>query len=196
VQAAGRVVSERGLQGVRIRQIATSAGLSPAAVLYHYADTAELMVAVHQEAVDRYIDERRTAQAQFTDARQRLATAVGIGVPRDPADETRGLLFEMHSLARRSDAHTSLMSRLWDQELALYEEILVAGRKQKVFKFSSRPENVAATLLALDDGLALHLISNNASVDTPRALSLFFSLAARELGCPSLVDFAKGEPVA
>ncbi|MGW0816981.1 TetR/AcrR family transcriptional regulator [Streptomyces viridiviolaceus] len=196
VEAAGRIVRERGLEGVRVREIASAAGMSPAAVLYHYPDNAALILAVHREAVERYVAGRTSAQAQSEDPRQRLIAAMTAGVPPHADDGTIRLLYELHGLARRSEQHAQLMTELWEQELQLYADILEAGLERGLFELDAPVNTVAAMLLALEDGLVLHLVSNNTDFDPDRVIQIFTKSAARELGCPSLLDVTAGNVAA
>lgn len=190
VEAAGRVVRERGLEGVRIREIAKAAGLSPAAVLYHYPDNATLILAVHREAVERYVSDRIEAQAQPTDPRQRLLAAMIAGVPPYADESTIWLLYELHGVARRSHQHAQLMTELWEQELQLYAQILQDGIVLHMFKIDATVHTVAAMLLALEDGLVLHLVSNNNDLDAAQIIHIFAKAAAKELECQSLLDLS------
>ena len=53
LDAVGRIVAARGLEGIRIREIAAEAELSPGSVLYHFPDHSQLLYAVHVDTVRR-----------------------------------------------------------------------------------------------------------------------------------------------
>ena len=192
VSAAGRVISDKGLQGLRVREVAATAGLSPAAVLYHYPDNSDLLIAVHRLAVRRYLEARHGAQDGVADARDRLIGVARAGIPPFADTDTIHLLFEMHGLARRSQRHSELMTELWEQEAGLYAEIVEAGARQGHFSPRRPSSETAVALLALEDGLALHLTSHNAALDAAGALSVLVGAAATELKCPSLIDELAG----
>ena len=112
VEATSRLLRERGVQGLRIRDVAAYAGMSPGAVLYHFDNTDELLYAVHQQSVDGYITARRAASGDDKDdARDRVMRSLEVGLPgRDgPLIE---LLYEVHGMARRSLRHAELVSLL------------------------------------------------------------------------------------
>jgi AcrR family transcriptional regulator len=190
VEAAAQIVRERGLEGVRIREIATVAEMSPAAVLYHYPDNADLILAVHRNAVERYLADRTAAQAEGEDPVRRLITTMIAGVPPFADDGTIRLLYELHSLARRSQQHTQLMTELWERELELYAQVLQTGLDRGLFRLGTEVTMVAATLLALEDGLVLHLISHDSCFTAERVVQIFAKSAAAELGCPPLIQVA------
>ena len=60
-KAARRVLLERGAVGVRVKDIADRAGLSPSSVLYYYPDIAELLLEVSRGAMQRYAENRASA---------------------------------------------------------------------------------------------------------------------------------------
>ncbi len=188
VRAASKVISRKGLPALRIREIASRAGMSPAAVLYHYPQNVDLLLDVHKTAVNEYVEFRHKSQESETDPRRRLVNVVRAGIPPFADDDVIRLLFEMHGLARRSEAHASLMTNLWEQELGLYVEILEAGIRSGQFQLGRPVADTATILLGLEDGLALHLASENAALNADRVLQVFVAAAASELSCPSLID--------
>ncbi|MDT5178854.1 MAG: hypothetical protein QOJ95_3052, partial [Mycobacterium sp.] len=70
-EAVRRAVLSRGLEGVRLRDIADEAGVTPAAVLY-YGDVDALTYDTYQQAIERFSLDRERVAEQFTDARHRL----------------------------------------------------------------------------------------------------------------------------
>jgi AcrR family transcriptional regulator len=191
VSAASKVISGQGLPALRIREIASHAGMSPAGVLYHYPQNVDLLLDVHKAAVDRYVEFRRRSQEGESDPRHRLVNVVRAGIPPFADEDVIRLLFEMGSLASRGEAHARLMTGLWEEELALYVEILEAGQRTGDFRIGRPVADSAAILLGLEDGLARHLAHYNAALNADRVLQLFLAAAATELGCPSLPGIAQ-----
>jgi AcrR family transcriptional regulator len=188
IRAARNVIGERGLEGVRVREIASEAGVSPGSVLYHYPDHDQLMLAVHETLVTDYFDTRQGAQADLTDAKDKLVATVVAGFPPYANEAVIRALFEMHGLARRSSHHATLMTTLWQREENLYRQILTQGIADRSFHLSRPVDEVARILLALEDGLALHLVSNNSALGHDLALKVFLAVASTELGCPGLLE--------
>lgn len=186
LSAVRAVVAERGLEGVRVRSIAAAAGVSPGSVLYHYPDQAEMMVAVHRDLVEDYCETRERSVAAETDAVAQLLACARAGLPPLVDEKVVGPLFEMHALARRSDAHAELMTGLWDRERTLYQNIIVHGVETNVFTPRRSAEIVAENLLALEDGLGLHLVSHNKGITADIALGMLIDYAASELQCDDL----------
>lgn len=204
LDAVGRIVAERGVEGIRIREIAAEAGLSPGSVLYHFPDNSQLLYAVHVDTVRRYLDGRATAAGAGAgdggdddagaeagaDAAQRLIAVLRAGVPPWANEHIIRLLYGLHDLARRSQEHADLLTELWRDELALYVEIIQAGVAEGLFTLTGPVDDVAAGLLALEDGLALHRISGNAELSSDRAIAVFAGIAAVQLNCPRIAEYA------
>lgn len=187
LDAVGRIVAARGIEGIRIREIALEAELSPGAVLYHFPDHAELLHAVHVDTVRRYVEGRIGAARTTGGPVERLLAVLRAGVPPWANEHVIRLLYEMHGLARRSPRHADLLTELWRDEQALYVDIIADGVAQGIFAVDDALEDVAAGLLALEDGLVLHRISNNAQMPSDRVIAVFARVAAEQLNCPGIV---------
>ncbi|WP_086710454.1 TetR/AcrR family transcriptional regulator [Streptomyces antimycoticus] len=191
IDSAGRIIAEQGLSNARVRDIADAARISPVSVLFHYPDNDQLLLDVHKRAVDAYFTGRKAAAEGHSDPRRQLVAMVLAGIPPHADQHTIELLYELHSLSRRSAAHADLMSELWRLELDLYQQVVDAGVEQRLFEPRLDVADLAAALLALEDGLVLHLVSDSASLDAMRVVELFTAAAGSELGCPTLADFAR-----
>jgi AcrR family transcriptional regulator len=188
IEAAGRAISQRGLRGVRIKDVAAAADLSPGLVSYYYPDFDELLNDVHQDAVDRFYWQRLRAIEQATDPAEELRALVEAGVPDRADDPTCIVLYEMHVHAGRSRTHAALMTGLYDREVSLYAQVLRSGCEQGVFRLSRADiEVVAANAVALEDAYGLHLVGRNAHVDPARARGNILAFLSAATGVPLLV---------
>lgn len=183
VRAATEAIRANGVGGLRIRDIAARAGMSPAAVLYHYPEIAELTVDVHRAAVDQFFSERVKVLDSVADPAARVVTAIRSGLPADPEDAVTGLLFELHAVARRSKLHAALMTSLWEREELLYRGLVQSGVDAGVFRPVRGVDQVATALIALEDGLALHIVSGNTAMNPARAIALMVAMASELLRC-------------
>ncbi len=183
VEAAERALLRSGLSALTVRAVASEAGVSPGAVLYHYAKADDLVYELHRTLVDRYVAARMRAVAKLADPARRLVRAFESGLPAGPGDPTCRLLYELHALAGRSRSHAALMASLWDRELMLYESIVQAGVAGGAFRTERDPHDIAASLLAMEDGLGLHIVSGNSSMAVGDAVRLLVETASGQLGC-------------
>lgn len=182
VDAAGRAIGERGLANVRIKDIADQAGMSPGSVLYYYPELDDLLIEVHQETVDQYFAQRE----QFLDGLDRpidqLRTALHTGLPSGPDDVTARLLYGMHARCEASPAHAALMTNLFDREVALYLTILRSAKEAGDVELRASAETIARTLVALEDGLGLHIVSRTRPMTLDAALPIMTSCAEQFTG--------------
>ncbi|WP_405480212.1 TetR/AcrR family transcriptional regulator [Streptomyces sp. NBC_00009] len=186
VDAAGRAIAERGLEGLRIKDIAAEAGMSAGSVLYYYPEMGELVLEVHRGAVERYLTARQGAVDGATGAAARLRALVGSGLPGGSGDAVHGLLFELHRRADRSSGHATLMASLFAREVALYATVLEVGAAVGEFTLTEPVADLARNLVALEDGYGLHIVSRNAELTPDVARRLLLGYARTVTGCPEL----------
>jgi AcrR family transcriptional regulator len=187
IDAAGRAIAERGMAGLRIKDIAAEAGVSAGSVLYYYPELDDLVLAVHQDAVERYLTQRQErTEVPGGDPVTRMRAALGSGLPEGPDDPVHRLLFELHGLADRSSGHATLMGSLFAREVALYSTLLELGAMAGAFTLTGPVADTARTLVALEDGFGLHVVARNPVLERATALGLLTAHARAVTGCPAL----------
>lgn len=77
VSTALELITEHGLGGFSVAEIARRAGVSPAAPYRHFPDRASLLAAVAAETAERLDERLRLAAEAHTDPAERLAAAAG-----------------------------------------------------------------------------------------------------------------------
>ncbi|MGV9625371.1 TetR/AcrR family transcriptional regulator [Streptomyces sp. NPDC003487] len=188
VSAAGRAIAERGLEGLRIKDIADAAGVSQGSVLYYYPELDDLVLEVHRGAVESYLASRQRAydEASTEGPAARLRALLHSGLPSMTDDPVHGLLYELHRRAGRSRGHAELMTSLFAREVALYTTALEVGAATGVFSLAASAHDLAHGLVALEDGYGLHIVSHNAALDQERARELILAHARVVTGCADL----------
>jgi AcrR family transcriptional regulator len=156
--AVQRALMARGLEGLRLRDIAEEAGVTPAAVLY-YGDLDGLVHETYQRAIERYGQEREEAAERFTDARDRLRACIDHGVAAGPDDALTRLLFEYWPRCLRDPQAAALDSALTERQIAVYSGILVLGRAQGHFTLQDPPRLLAASFVAMEDGYQMDVLA-------------------------------------
>ncbi|MCG7205109.1 TetR/AcrR family transcriptional regulator [Streptomyces arenae] len=184
VSAAGRAITQRGLEGLRIKDIADAAGVSQGSVLYYYPELSDLVLEVHREAVESYLASRQEAydSAPATDPAARLLALLRSGLPTVADDPVHALLYELHRRAGRSPGHAELMASLFSREVALYTTALEVGAAVGIFTLAGNPRDLAHGLVALEDGYGLHMISHNAALKLERTHELLRAQARMVTG--------------
>lgn len=166
--AVRRAVLTRGLEGVRLRDIAEQAGVTPAAVLY-YGDVDALTYDTYQQAIERFSLDRERVAEQFPDARDRLRASIDHGVASGPDDELVRLLFEFWPRSLRDPKAAVLDSSLTERQIAVYSAIFVLGKAQGHFTLHDSPRLLAGNVVAMEDGYQMEVLSGRRSRDEVKA---------------------------
>lgn len=179
--AAGK---EHGLRSLSLTDVAATAGLTRGAILYYYEDLDALLVEAHAAGIQRFCDERDAALAGIDDPRDRLGAAIDAGLPDGPDDALMSLLYEFDVLAGNSELHDELVQKLYLRQLETYRGVFEAGREAGVFSSGLDDEQLAMTLVALEDAYGLHIVGGNALMTVPKAAAAMRAVA-EQLGCPT-----------
>ncbi|ROO86912.1 TetR family transcriptional regulator [Actinocorallia herbida] len=187
VTAAGRAIAERGLEGLRIKDIAAEAGMSAGSVLYYYPELDDLVLEVHRGAVEDFLTARQKAtDAESAEPVRRLRALIDSGLPAGPEDTLHGLLYELHRRADRSPGHATLMESLFAREVGLYALVLEVGAATGAFTLVGPAGDLARNMVALEDGHGLHIVSRNAGLRPEEARRLILAHARLVTGCADL----------
>ncbi|MGH3358855.1 MAG: TetR/AcrR family transcriptional regulator [Nocardioidaceae bacterium] len=166
VEAAAQTVLQRGATNARLRDIAEHAGLTSASVLYYYPDVGELLVAVLERGTRTYILRREEAVRSASNSWDKLAACVRSGVPfPGEAEVTSRLLFELLPVAFRNDSAAQRQEAFIASQQELYEQVLAAGQDDGSFRLVAPVDFVARSLVALEDGYAIDVLSGSATAE-------------------------------
>jgi AcrR family transcriptional regulator len=179
-EAVRRAVLSRGLEGVRLRDIAEQAGVTPAAVLY-YGDVDALTYDTYQQAIERFSRDRERVAERFSDARDRLRAGIDHGVASGPDDELVRLLFEFWPRSLRDPKAAVLDSSLQERQIAVYAAIFVLGQTQGHFTLTDPPRLLAGNIVAMEDGYQMEVLSGRRTRDEVKAC--LHSYARAVTGC-------------
>ncbi len=182
--AAARVVLlERGAVGLRVKDVAARAGLSPSSVLYYYPNIDDLLLEVTRAAMSRYAERRAEAVRSVEEgAIAQLRLAIHLGVPTGPDDEESRLLYELDALTGASPLFATLSASFFDRQVMLYERILERGADAGAFTLAGGAEMLARGLVALEDGLGLQVVLGHPGIDSDAAERILLTWAASITG--------------
>lgn len=186
VQIALKTIQERGIEGLRIRDVAEVAGVSTATVHYYFEDLDGLWTEVHALAVDRFFTEREAAIALLDDAREKMDVMIRGGVPQSPDDPITVALYHIDNAKRGDPLGALLRTRSFDKQVMLYVGILELGVGQGHFAVTDPTIEIAQNLVGLEDAYCMHIIESNASLPYERCIDLMFSYARSATGCREL----------
>jgi len=184
VTAARQAVLDRGVLELRLRDVADQADMSTGSVLYYFPTLAELLREVQREAVDRFCADREAAAMREPDPRRRLTGMIRAGLPTGQDDELCVLLYELGVYARRDPAYAAAHIQLYERQVTLYATILTAGAATGVFDLTRDAITLARNLVALEDGLGLHLTHAVPTFDEREAERMLLAYATDVTRCP------------
>jgi AcrR family transcriptional regulator len=193
VAAAGRAIMSRGITGLRVKDVAAAAELSAGLVSYYYPSIDDLLIEVHQDALDRFYWARYRAVQDLTDPAARLRETVRRGIPDAADDVVCRVLYELHLHASRSSVHAALMSALFDREVSLYTTAMDIGRASGVFAPSGPPLEIARNAVALEDAYGLHIVGGNRAITPILARNNVLGYLSTALDCELAAFAATGK---
>ncbi|MEU5697051.1 TetR family transcriptional regulator C-terminal domain-containing protein [Actinosynnema sp. NPDC020468] len=183
ISAARRAVLDRGVLDLRLRDVADNAAMSTGSVLYYFPTLGDLLYEVQTEAVERFCVAREEAARAEPDLRRRLVGMIKAGLPTGQDDELCVLIYELGAYARRDAAYAAQHIRLCERQVALYTTILETGVATGVFELTRDATTVARSLVALEDGLGLHITQAVPTFTTAQAEAMLIAYAADATHC-------------
>ncbi|MBM7773870.1 AcrR family transcriptional regulator [Actinokineospora baliensis] len=183
ITAARQAVIDRGVLDLRLRDVADKAAMSTGSVLYYFPSLAELLFEVQREAVERFCVDREEAIRDEPDPRRKLIRTIRAGLPTGKDDELCVLIYELGAYARRDPAYAAEHIRLCERQVALYTAILETGSATGEFDLTRDATTIARGLVALEDGLGLHITQAVPTFTTPQAEAILIAHAADATRC-------------
>jgi TetR/AcrR family transcriptional regulator, transcriptional repressor of bet genes len=172
-EAVCRLAATQGLDAVSLRHVAAEAGVSMGRVQHYFATKDEMLLFTFEAISERY--------------QQRIAAAMSGAAP-DGRSALRALLIELLPLNAASRAEAPAMIAFLAR--AVVEPRLTAPLRDGVagwtefigglIRSAGGAQSEAVTLLALVDGLMLHVLTGQ--VDEPAALAALDGYLDRILG--------------
>ena len=183
IVAAQRAIARHGTS-VRLNQIATIAGVSSGAVLYHYPEVEDLLVEANRAGMERFYNERMEAIAGLTDPAERLYVTISLGVPSDPDDDDVRLLCSLGGEASRNTVYALLLTSLYDRQVGMYSTILEVGEATGAFTLQQSAQTISRNLVALEDAYGYRIMATHPTLDYATAVDLILDYARMATGHP------------
>ena len=183
LDAAIKVVTERGLADTRVADVASAIGVSQGLVHYYFPDKDDLIAATMRHAADLDAAALIEAVASVPDATSKLDLFLQSSIPTPDTRATWALWVDAWAEALRHEAIRSVHEDLDAAWNGLLEQVLRDGVATGEFTCSD-PVASAARISALIDGLCLRLELRNRGISAAEVLSLLRAQAALEIGRP------------
>lgn len=186
LEAAARVITDRGLGETRISDIAESCGVSPGLILYYFESKDRLLVEALTYANDKHYLAQTRDLRRLSTARERFERLVDLSVPGLLPDFERleewALWIEIWVRALRDPTlakEAEVLDRRWRQSIA---DIIRSGRETGEFPDGDDPDELGLQLGSLIDGMAIQVLMNPTQV-TPQAMKhMCMEVAAKLIG--------------
>ncbi len=147
VAAACRVLDRDGLRGLRVREVAAEAGVSPASVLYYYPDFFQLAVRAFDVAVRSLASERAAVAASIPQPERRLPALLDVDLP----EVLPGVVRAVGEAPLLIDEHPELLPVLESmlaEQVEVYTAVIADGIASGVFAGAAEARVVARSLVA------------------------------------------------
>jgi AcrR family transcriptional regulator len=182
LNAACEVISEMGLENVRMRNVAERAGVSTAALHYHFDTRENLFEAALHYSFGRTGADVYEARGGDDTATARLARIVMASLPTTPGLRREWALWqELWCRAGRDAASRTIAIELYKEHTDWIEETLRAGIAAG--EFADHDVVAHAQLVnSVCDGYGVHLMMRSPAVGLEQALDAIWAVAAAPLG--------------
>jgi AcrR family transcriptional regulator len=181
VEAMRASVGKRGAAGSTFDVVAREAGVSRGLLHYYFGSKERLMVEVVRNDCETRVAALEERLATATSADEFVAFLVQTLEAFLSDEPGQAVLYEMLSASRRSEEIRAELAELYRRWRAQLGAALTEKQREGVVKLDAEPEDVAALLFALGDGMGLQVISDPEWHSAP-AFELGVQTARRLLG--------------
>ncbi len=186
LEAAGRVITERGLADTRIQDIAERCDVSPGLILYYFESKDRLLVEALTFANDQFYLRLSRELRRIQSARLQLSRLIELSVPGLLPEYERldewALWIEIWVLALRDPSmakEREVLDRRWRQSIA---DVIRHGRTSGEFPEGPDPDDIGLVIGALIDGLAVQVLMNDTSLSPERMQQICIEVAGKLIG--------------
>jgi AcrR family transcriptional regulator len=181
LKAAVQLITEAGIDQVRVAEIARRANMSSGQVMYYFTSKEHILLETLAWRDHQDIRRARAALAKVTGAWRQLERFIGLYLPASPADPTWILWMEAWARA----PHNRQVSRLMEELLGLWRDDLAAivarGVQEGAFAPPAAIDDFTLRFAALLDGLALLRLRQLQQPSRKRLTELAMTTARAEL---------------
>jgi AcrR family transcriptional regulator len=181
LKAAVQLITEAGIDRVRVAEIARRANMSSGQVMYYFTSKEHILLETLAWQDHQDIRRTRAALAKVTGAWRQLERFIDHYLPAGPADPTWILWMEAWARAPHNRQVSQIMEEmlnLWRDDLAA---IVARGVQEGVFAPPAAIDDFTLRFAALLDGLALLRLRQLHQPSRKRLIALAMTTARAEL---------------
>ncbi|MEO8292786.1 MAG: TetR/AcrR family transcriptional regulator [Actinomycetota bacterium] len=187
LEAAARVITDRGLAETRISDIAERCGVSPGLILYYFASKDRLLIEALTYANDKFYLGQSRELRRMSSAREQLDRLIELSVPGLLPEYERldewALWIEIWVRALRDPTmaeEREALDRRWRRSIA---DIVRHGRSTGEFSENGLDaDELGLRIGAFIDGLAIQVLMNDTSMPPERMQQVCREVAANMIG--------------
>jgi AcrR family transcriptional regulator len=186
LEAAARVITDRGLAETRISDIADQCGVSPGLILYYFESKDRLLVEALTYANDQFYLRLSREMRRMTSARKQLERLIELSVPGLLPEyglfDEWALWLEIWVLALRDPAmakEREVLDRRWRQSIA---DIIEHGRETGEFPDGEDAGELGAQIGAFIDGLAVAVLMGDSAFTPQKMRDVCLAVSAKLIG--------------
>jgi AcrR family transcriptional regulator len=187
LEAAGRVIAERGADATRFADVAAASGVPVSTLQYYFGNREDMLVAAFRHASETEIAATRAEIGTLPDPWDRLVAIIDRAIGGYQQDEeVSGRLwieawrFGMRDAEMRADVHRDYAA--WR---GLVAETVRAGTEAGRFTATHSPEYVGVLAIGLLDGLGISLAVGDPAVSYDEVRAMALDTLGRLLGLRS-----------
>ena len=181
LQAAVELITEAGVDRVRVAEIARRAGMSSGQVMYYFTSKEHILLEALAWQDYQDIKRARAALAKITGAWRQLERYIGFYLPTSPADPAWILWIEAWARAPHSRQVSLFLEELyalWLDELAA---IVARGVEEGAFVPPANIDDFTLRFASMLDGFAILRLRHMHQPSRKRLIGLAMTTARAEL---------------
>jgi len=186
LDAAARVITDRGLAETRISDIAEQAGVSPGLILYYFESKDRLLAEALTFANDQFYLRTSREIRRIPSAKDQLRRLVDLSVPGYLPEFGRldewALWIEVWVRALRDPEMAKDREVLDQRWRSQWADLIRGGQSSGEFGSAEDADELALRLATLIDGLAIQVIMNDSEVTPERMHRTCMEVSAQQLG--------------
>lgn len=172
LDAAVALIERHDIATLRLADLASHLGLTTNAVRYYFRDISQVLSELAQRSDGRFYHDRLAAAEATQDVRKQLAQTISAGLPTGPEDAEwraiwRAVLAAGFELDQRTD-----VQHIYHRQVGLYTQILKTGQERGVFTLAAAAEDIAMTLMSIEDYLGYRIVARDPALTREIALRL------------------------
>jgi AcrR family transcriptional regulator len=183
LEAACRLVGERGYHQVRVQDVAEACGTSTGTVHYYFPGKDDVLREALRFAFERTFERQGTGLKAIADARERLLTLVEMQLPTPgPVRDEWSIWLQFWAESSTVPELRSVHNDFYDRWLNTVERIVVRGQGQGIFREDVDPTAFAQVFTSTTDGLGIKVLTGATGITVETMRDLLINLADTLLG--------------